>query len=56
MKDFRYSTEGAIVHHMYTSTAFVYTSAYAIKLKKMLYGIDNKMDTGSTVRANSISR
>lgn len=33
---FSYSVEGAIVHHMYTNTAFVYASAYAIELKKML--------------------
>lgn len=33
---FSYSTEGAIVHNMYTSTAMVYSSAYAIELKRML--------------------
>lgn len=33
---FSYSVEGAIVHHMYTNTAFVYASAYAIELKRML--------------------
>lgn len=29
---FSYCMEGAIVHHLYTSTAFVYSSAYAIEL------------------------
>lgn len=33
---FSYTTEGAIVHHMYTNTAFVYGSAYAVELKHML--------------------
>lgn len=33
---FSYTTEGAIVHHMYTNTAFVYSSAYAIELKHKL--------------------
>lgn len=33
---FSYTTEGAVVHHMYTWTAFVYSSAYAIELKKKL--------------------
>ena len=33
---FSYSVEGAIVHHLYTQTAFAYTSAYAIELKRML--------------------
>lgn len=33
---FSYTVEGAIVHHMYTKTAFVYSSAYAIELKKSL--------------------
>ena len=29
---FSYTTEGAIVHHMYTNTAFVYASSYALEL------------------------
>lgn len=33
---FSYSVEGAIVHHLYTQTAFAYTSAYAIELKRMI--------------------
>lgn len=33
---FSYSVEGAIVHHMYTWTAFVYASSYAIELGKAL--------------------
>lgn len=33
---FSYSTEGAIVHHFYTWTAFVYGSTYAIELSEML--------------------
>ena len=32
---FSYCMEGAIVHHLYTSTAFVYSSAYAIEMLKM---------------------
>jgi len=35
---FSYSTEGAIVHSMYTSTAFTYACAYAIELATMLKG------------------
>lgn len=33
---FSYTIEGAIVHHLYTNTAFVYSNAYAIRLKEML--------------------
>lgn len=33
---YSYSTEGAIVHHLYTWTAFVYGSSYAIELKQIL--------------------
>ena len=33
---YSYTTEGAIVHHLYTWTAFVYGSSYAIELKKLL--------------------
>lgn len=33
---YSYTTEGAIVHHFYTWTAFVYGSSYAIELKKIL--------------------
>lgn len=33
---FSYTTEGAIVHHLYTWTAFVYSSAYAIELKRLV--------------------
>ena len=33
---FAYCTEGAIVHNMYTSTAFTYSNAYAIELWEML--------------------
>lgn len=29
---FSYTTEGAVVHHMYTSTAFVYGSSYALEV------------------------
>lgn len=37
---FSYCTEGAIVHNMYTSTAFTYSCAYAIELWKMLKGYE----------------
>ena len=37
---FSYTTEGAIVHHMYTWTAFVYSSAYAIELKRKVESLD----------------
>lgn len=33
---FSYTTEGAIVHHMYTWTSFAYSSAYAIELNRLL--------------------
>lgn len=33
---FSFCMEGAVVHNLYTSTAFVYTSAYAIELHKSL--------------------
>ena len=33
---FSYTIEGAIVHHMYTSTAFVYGSSYALEVKNKL--------------------
>lgn len=33
---FSFCVEGAIVHNLYTSCAFVYASAYAIELKQML--------------------
>jgi rhamnogalacturonyl hydrolase YesR len=33
---FSYSFEGAVVHHAYSSTAFVYASAYALELKQKL--------------------
>ena len=33
---FSYSIEGAIVHHLYSNTAFVYSCAYALELKKEL--------------------
>lgn len=36
---FSYCTEGAIVHSMYTNTAFVYSSAYAIEL---LYAVERE--------------
>lgn len=35
---FSYTIEGAIVHHMYTRTAFVYGSSYAIYLHRILNG------------------
>lgn len=35
---FSYTTEGAIVHSMYTWTAFVYSSAYAVELKRRIEG------------------
>ena len=37
---FSYTIEGAIVHHMYTCTAFVYSSAYAIEFKKRVASFD----------------
>lgn len=36
---FSYTVEGSIVHHMYTWTAFVYGSSYAIELNSMLLGV-----------------
>ena len=33
---FSYTTEGAVVHHMYTWTAFIYGSSYAVELAKIL--------------------
>lgn len=33
---FSYTIEGAVVHHMYTSTAFVYSSSYALEVKQQL--------------------
>lgn len=33
---FSYTVEGAVVHHMYTSTAFVYGSAYALEVYEIL--------------------
>lgn len=33
---FSYTTEGAVVHHLYTSTAFVYASAYAEEVRLLL--------------------
>lgn len=36
---FSYSFEGAVVHSPYTTTAFVYASAYALELKKELESI-----------------
>ena len=29
---FSYCMEGAIVHHLYTSTAFVYSNVYAVEM------------------------
>ena len=37
---YSYTIEGAIVHHMYTWTAFVYASAYAIELKRKVENLD----------------
>lgn len=34
---FSYTIEGAIVHNMYTCTALVYSSGYAIELNKLLF-------------------
>ena len=33
---FSYTIEGAVVHHMYTNTAFVYGSSYALEVNEML--------------------
>lgn len=33
---FSYCMEGAVVHHLYTSTAFVYASAYAVEVENKL--------------------
>lgn len=33
---YSYSTEGAVVHHHYSCTAFVYGSSYAVELKRLL--------------------
>lgn len=37
---FSYTVEGAIVHHLYTNTAFVYGSTYAIELEDCLKKYD----------------
>lgn len=37
---FSYTVEGAIVHHLYTNTAFVYGSSYAIELEEYLRNND----------------
>ena len=37
---FSYSIEGAVVHHMYTSTAFVYSSSYALEVYNALKKIE----------------
>lgn len=36
---FSYTVEGAVVHHMYTNTAFVYGSSYALEVKDKLQKI-----------------
>ena len=41
---FSYCMEGAVVHHLYTSTAFVYSSAYAIELLRMAKNMENDND------------
>lgn len=33
---FSYTIEGAVVHHMYTNTAFVYGSSYALEVQKRI--------------------
>lgn len=38
---FSYTIEGAIAHNLYTNTAFVYSSCYALEVKKMLEEIAN---------------
>ena len=38
---FSYSVEGAIVQSLYTSCAFVYSSAYAIELQKKLASLES---------------
>lgn len=38
---FSYTIEGAIVHHMYTNTAFVYGSSYALEVCEMLKEMEN---------------
>lgn len=37
---FSYTVEGAVVHHYYTNTAFVYGSSYALEVAKMLEGFN----------------
>ena len=39
---FSYTIEGAVVHHMYTNTAFVYSSSYALEVCEMLKAIGEK--------------
>lgn len=41
---FSYCMEGAIVHHLYTSTAFVYSSAYAIEMLTMAKNMESVND------------
>ena len=36
---FSFCMEGAVVHHLYTSTAFVYASAYALEVKNALNNV-----------------
>lgn len=39
---FSYTVEGAVVHHMYTSTAFVYGSSYALEVCGILNAISKR--------------
>lgn len=40
---FSYTIEGAVVHHMYTSTAFVYSSSYALEVYNGLKEIHKQL-------------
>ena len=44
---FSFCLEGSIVHNLYTQTALVYSSAYAIELYIMLHNDDNNFDKRS---------
>lgn len=49
---FAYCMEGAIVHHLYTSTAFVYSSAYAIEMIKALRNMESINDISESKKDN----
>lgn len=41
---FSYTNEGAVVHHSYTETAFVYSSCYAVEVQRKISGLRENND------------